>query len=205
MWYNQIHFTIFHFLLFFELSNVTKKRKNRKKSSRPVKLLKIPNNLIINSKFSLFIDRKYTYILDKRNKKFLRNSLFSRKKRKKAEREKGALFAIETYFTSFSYLPYRPARKNTRSPAFASTIFFAFCPGTQKRQNWWQFPWKRSSVYNIITNTKPYALGTSKPCRSLVFILDTVARIGFCIFTQVYIIINSMAYFFEEDFDERVV
>lgn len=59
MWYNQIHFTIFHFLLFFGLSNVTKKRKNRKKSSRTVKLLKIPNNLIINSKFFLFIDRKY--------------------------------------------------------------------------------------------------------------------------------------------------
>lgn len=52
-------------------------------------------------------------------------------------------------------------------------------------------PWKRSSVYNIITGTKPYALGTtSKPCRSLVFTLDTVAKIGFCIFTQMYIIIN---------------
>ena len=139
---------------------------------------------MIDSKIFLFI-RKYRnradiQILHSQQKKKIPSkfSVFHEKRRKSGKRERRVLLHRNILYILFLPPRYRSARKNTRSPAFASTILFAFYPGTHRSDRTGGSPVETVPLFIILyTNTKPYALGTtSKPCRSLVFTLDTVER-----------------------------
>lgn len=139
---------------------------------------------MIDSKIFLFI-RKYRnradiQILHSLKKKIpSKFSVFKREKRRKSGKgERRVLLHRNILYVLFLPPRYRSARKNTRSPAFASTILFAFYPGTHRSDRTGGSPVETVPLFIILyTNAKPYALGTtSKPCRSLVFTLDTVER-----------------------------